>query len=204
MPLDGRAVFHAAMPMGFVWRFAMSVFTDAGSQLLSQNQRAPWLVEGKAYSIEIAALMAFREIFGFKLEFGVREAIDIDGDTNPADTLTSAVSELQQRDESPDGVLSGIYSIGELGTSFTLPYYQQDTLASPNDLESVAGQMAIRRLTYLFFKKMSRGAGSGANGDFNGLLDTSDNSFLTADQTVSLFSGGNAGTLTLPKVDEAF
>jgi len=181
----------------------MSVF-PSGVTLLSQNQRGPWLVEGFPYTCEIAKLFPFRGVDGLALEFGVRDRIDVISDSDPADILYDGVT-ITMRAETPETAYSPPYQIGEFATGFVLPYFQQDTITVPNDLESVAGQMAIRRLTYAFFKKISRAAGSGNLGDFNGLLDPL--TFLTAGQTVDLLAVGPPtapAVLTLPKIDEAF
>jgi len=167
---------------------------------LSQDQTAKWLVESFPWNIQIHKAFPFRGVEGFQLSYPLRAQIPVSGGGEPAEVLGGDTA-LTNLTDSPGSLAS--YNLGELARRANIPYSQRDRYTVPNNLEAVEFELGLRRLTYAFFKKITR-TGSVADGDFEGLLGPS---FLdpAGPQYIDLIDGGGLpGSLTLEALDQAF
>jgi hypothetical protein len=117
-----------------------------------------------------------------------------------ADVVTGLTA-LTDRTASPSASLSQTYPIGELGSRFTVPYFQEDIYSVPNDLVRLQTGQAILRLMYGYFKKICLDHETVNPGDFPGLLAPP---CMDTDQKVLVGTPSIPGVLTLEHIDYAF
>lgn len=150
---------------------------------LMSDQLAKWLIEDAPYKIQIARVWPFMGIQGGKISyartpdlatgftFDTIASILGDGDTdiaiqnnNPANPNTS-------------------FTIGALATRYRIDYAAMDRFKVPNNIDAVESALAIRRLIYMYFRKLDLNqAGSPKAGDFKSLAELSANN-TAADNT---------------------
>lgn len=168
---------------------------------LSQEQRAKGLIEDFPYNIQIAKALTFLGVDGYALGYGTTAQIELqyasDGDS-PAKIVGDG-SAFPNNTDLVNGV-SPVFPIGNLGTAYQVSGRDQDIDSFPNDLDTVEGVLAVRRLLMKFFMMISQ-VGSTDPGSFLGLASPE---FFGAGQAVDIGTAGSPGSLTLDAIDEAF
>lgn len=141
---------------------------------LTSDQLAKWLIEDIAYKIQIARVWPFMGIQGGKISYARTAQFDSgsidalatilgDGDaTAPADKTAN-----------PD-TTNSTFTLGELAVRYKLDYSVQDRFKVPNDYDAVQSALAIRRLIYMYFRKLDLVQGASTlTGNFPSLNEVS-------------------------------
>lgn len=145
---------------------------------LTQDQLAKWLIEDAPYKLQIARVWPFMGIQGGKITYTRTAALetvanidtmatilgdgstDITDDTSPVTDPSSAL---------PD---TSVFTLGELATRYKIDYVAQDRFQYPNNIDAVEAALAIRRLLYMYFRKLDLDQGAGTQaGNFRSLSE---------------------------------
>lgn len=145
--------------------------TPLNSINLTQDQLAKWLIEDMPYRIQIARIFPFMGIQGGKISYARTPALEAVADINDMATIlgeggTSGIA-VQTADPAAS---NATFTLGELATRYKIEYSSMDRFKYPNNLDAVESALAIRRLTYMFYRKLDL-ATTGNPGDFPSLSD---------------------------------
>lgn len=146
---------------------------------LTQDQLAKWLIEDAPYKIQIARVWPFMGIQGGKITYtrtppleavaGINDMATImgDGGTDIADQ-TAGVTD--------PNTAGSTFMLGELATRYKIDYVAMDRFKYPNNIDAVESALAIRRLMYMYFRKLDLDQGGGTQaGNFRSLNELSTN-----------------------------
>ncbi|MCA8919643.1 MAG: hypothetical protein KDB68_05065 [Planctomycetes bacterium] len=145
--------------------------SPANSTNLTQDQLAKWLIEDAPYKIQIARVWPFMGIQGGKISYARTAALESLANIDDMATILGdgATSGITVQTADPDNP-NTTFTLGELATRYKIDYSSMDRFKVPNNLDAVESALAIRRLMYMYFRKLDLGT-TGGNGDFPSLAD---------------------------------
>lgn len=143
---------------------------SAQALTLSQDQLAKWLLEDIQFHLQIAPFWPFIGIQGGKLrvERTQLEPTDLSGIDDFATILADGGAIT---DETASSDSTGTFTIGELAVRYQLDYTAQDRFKYPNDMDALESALSIKRLLYMYFRKLDLLDAAAADGDFLSLRD---------------------------------
>jgi len=127
--------------------------TPANAMNLTQDQLAKWLIEDAPYKIQIARVWPFMGIQGGRISYARTPALESLDDINDMATILGDGDEIVAQTAEPDDT-NATFTLGELATRYKIDYTAMDRFKYPNDLDSVEASLAIRRLMYMYFRKL--------------------------------------------------
>lgn len=149
---------------------------------LTQDQLAKWLIEDAPYKIQIARVWPFMGIQGGKITYTRTAALESVANIDTMATIlgdgSTDIEDQTAPVSDPNAALpnTSVFTLGELATRYKIDYVAMDRFKYPNNIDSVEAALAIRRLLYMYFRKLDLDQGAGTQaGNFRSLYELSNN-----------------------------
>lgn len=144
--------------------------TPANSVNLTQDQLAKWLIEDLPYRIQIARIFPFMGIQGGKISYARTPVLETEANISSMATILGEGGTSGITKTADPAASNSTFTLGELATRYKIEYSSMDRFRYPNNLDAVESALAIRRLIYMFYRKLDL-ATTGNPGDFPSLSD---------------------------------
>lgn len=147
----------------------------ANSINLTQDQLAKWLIEDAPYKIQIARIWPFMGIQGGKISYArIADLTTGFSFDTVADILGDGDTAVTEQANDP-AASNTTFTLGALATRYFLDYASTDRFKYPNDIDAVESALAIRRLMYMYFRKLDLDNAGTKVGDFDSLGELATN-----------------------------
>ncbi len=158
---------------------------------LTQDQLAKWLIEDAPYKIQIARVWPFMGIQGGKISYARTSELQAVADIDDMATILGD-GDTDITDQTADvNTPNATFTLGELATRYKIDYVAMDRFKYPNNLDAVESALAIRRLMYMYFRKLDLDQGVDTTpGNFRSLYELSTNTIaaVNTDAFTKLYS----------------
>lgn len=123
---------------------------DANATMLSIPQLKPGLLEAYPRRNPIASVFPLVGVAGASLDFAVHGTFATP--LQAGQVLVNATTALTDQTASPTAKRT--FGFDLYGTRFSIPYYYQDRLTVPNDLELTERTIAERQILYAYYERL--------------------------------------------------
>lgn len=158
--------------------------TPANVTNLASDQLAKWLIEDAPYKIQIARIWPFMAVQGGKISYARTPVLESVANINSMATILGDGDTITAKTADP-AASNSTFQIGELATRYKTDYTAMDRFKVPNSIDAVESALAIRRLIYMYFRKLDLADAGTKSGDFKSLGDmcAAGNKFNSANGT---------------------